>query len=117
MLLQDPNLQVWLYAHDTDMRCGIDGLASIAQSRLHLSANSGALFVFINRRRTMIKILYYSHGGYCLWCKRLERGRFQKVAGEGERRGLTWGQLHCLIDGINWQKMRRNKRLTTDFPL
>ena len=62
MLLQNPNLSVWLYVHGVDMRKQFDGLAALAQSKLKRPANSGELFVFINKRRTYIKILYYSRG-------------------------------------------------------
>ena len=49
MLLQDPNLSVWLYAHPVDMRKQFDGLAALAQSKLKRPANSGELFVFIKK--------------------------------------------------------------------
>ena len=71
MLLQEPNLRVWLYRHPADMRKQIDGLAALAQTKMNCQASSGELFVFINRRRTHVKILYYSKGGYALWLKRL----------------------------------------------
>jgi len=58
MLLQDPNLSVWLYPHPVDMRKQLDGLAALVQSKLKRPANNGELFVFINKRRTYIKILY-----------------------------------------------------------
>ena len=117
MLLQDPNLNVWLYNHATDMRCQYEGLAALVQSKLATSASSGDLFVFVNRRRTMIKILYYSKGGYCLWGKRLEEGRFQKVVGTAEKVLLNWAQLQCFIDGINWQKMAKSKRFIREDPV
>ena len=104
MLLQNPNLSVWLYVHGVDMRKQFDGLAALAQS------NSGELFVFINKRRTYIKILYYSRGGYCLWSKRLEQGHFHRVKSDGDKISLNWAQLQCLIEGINWQKAPQNKR-------
>ena len=110
MLLQDPNLTVWLYAHGVDMRNQFDGLAALAQSKLNRPANSGELFVFINKRRTYIKPLYYSRGGYCLWSKRLEQGQFQRVKSDDDKIALTWAQLQCLIEGINWQKAPQNKR-------
>ncbi len=110
MLLQDPNLNVWLYNKPADMRRQFDGLAALTQSKLNSQASSGDLFVFINRRRTMIKILYYSKGGYCLWCKRLERGRLHEIIDEAEKVPLSWTQLQCLIDGINWHKLHKNKR-------
>ncbi|NQY36668.1 MAG: IS66 family insertion sequence element accessory protein TnpB [Alteromonadaceae bacterium] len=110
MLLQDPNLSVWLYAQPVDMRKQFDGLAALAQSKLNSVASSGELFVFVNRRRTQIKILYYSHGGYCLWSKRLEQGQFHRVKNEGDKIPLNWAQLQCLIEGINWQKSAISKR-------
>lgn len=110
MLLQDPNLSVWLYAEPVDMRKQFDGLAALAQSKLKCTASSGELFVFVNRRRTQIKILYYSRGGYCLWSKRLEQGRFHQVKHDEDKIPLNWAELQCLIEGINWQKSAKNKR-------
>ena len=110
MLLQEPNLNVWLYNQAVDMRKQFDGLAALAQAQLGCRANCGDLFVFINRKRTLMKILYYSKGGYCLWSKRLEQGHFHRLIAEEEKIALDWAQLQCLIDGINWQKTQKNKR-------
>lgn len=113
MLLQEPNLHVWLYNQPTDMRKQLDGLAALAQTQMHCQASSGDLFVFINRKRTYMKILYYSKGGYCLWCKRLEKGRFHSVReddNDKDKQPLDWAQLQCLIDGINWQKYAKHSR-------
>ena len=115
MLLQEPNLNVWLYRHPADMRRQIDGLTALAQTKMNCQASSGELFVFINRRRTYMKILYYSKGGYCLWSKRLEQGRFQQVLGDhkgADKLPLNWAQLQCLVDGINWQKAAKSKRFS-----
>ena len=110
MLLQNPNVTVWLYAKPVDMRNQFDGLAALAQSQLKRPANSGELFVFINKRRTYIKILYYRSGGYCLWSKHLEQGQFQRVKSDDDKIVLNWTQLQCLIEGINWQKAPQSKR-------
>lgn len=110
MLIPGAQLQIWLYAQPVDMRKQFDGLAVLAQSKLQSQASSGDLFVFVNRKRTQIKILYYDSGGYCLWSKRLEQGRFHRVISDSDKIGLNWTQLQCLIDGINWQKMQKHKR-------
>jgi transposase len=110
MLLQEPNRKVWLYGPATDMRNQFNGLASLVQSSMAMRANNGDIFVFVNRRRTMMKALYYSHGGYCLWAKRLERGHFSKLS-ENAVQALSWAQLQCVIAGINWQQRPQNKRL------
>ena len=113
MLLQDPNLRVWLYTQPTDMRKQFDGLAALAKNKMAGSVSDGHLFVFINRKRTCMKALYYSQGGLCLWSKRLEQGRFHHVSADDNRHHtseLSWAQLQCLIDGIDWQKASKNVR-------
>ena len=110
MLLQDLNLSVWLYAHPADMRNKFNGLIALAHSKMQLSPSNGDLFVFMNKRRTHAKILYYSSGGYCLSSKRLEQGRFAKLEKRADKMALSWAQLQCLIDGINWQKVTQSKR-------
>lgn len=113
MLLQEPNLQVWLYTQPTDMRKQFDGLAAMAKNKMAASVVDGQLFVFINRKRTHIKALYYSRGGLCLWSKRLERGRFHQIGQDDhsvDKSRLTWAQLQCLIDGIDWQKAPKKLR-------
>ena len=110
MLLQDPNLKVWLYNHVTDMRKQFTGLAELVQSKLSESSSSGDLFVFLNRRRTQIKILYFSTGGYCLWSKRLEQGRFNNNGYQGDKVALNWAELQCLVEGIDLKNSRKRKR-------
>ena len=110
MLLQDPNLKVWLYGPAADMRNQFDGLAALVQSSMAMRANNGDVFVFVNRKRTMMKALYYSQGGYCLWAKRLERGHFAKLSNNAVQ-ALTWAHLQCVIAGINWQLRPQKKRL------
>jgi transposase len=102
--------RIWLYQKPVDMRRSFDGLAAIAQNVLSLSAASGDWFVFVNRRRTQMKILYFDSGGYCIFAKRLERGRFQVVAHDGDRLRLDGARLQCLISGLDWERARRNKR-------
>ena len=111
MLIQNPDLKIWLCTEPVDMRKQFDGLAALVQSKFGFRANNGELFVFINRKRTMMKVLYYSKGGFCLWSKRLERGLYQKLSSLTHQHPLTWTQLQCLIDGIDWQKAPQKRRL------
>ena len=71
---------------------------------------NGHLFVFINRRHTQIKILYFDRSGYCLWSKRLEQGRFNYNQSQGEKQSLNWTQLKLIIEGIELKNMRQTKR-------
>lgn len=77
---------------------------------------SGALFVFINKRQTHIKILYFDRSGYCLWAKRLEQGRFNYNRNGGEKQSLDWTQLKLILDGIEVKNTRQNKRYNHPLP-
>jgi transposase len=107
--------RIWLYRPAVDMRKQFDALVALVQSQMAVNAAGGDYFVFINRRRTHIKVLYYREGGYCLWYKRLEQGHFHQVQGESDKCPLSEAQLHCLIGGINWQKAVKNRRFSGDI--
>lgn len=99
--------QIWLAAGVTDMRRGMDGLASLVQITLEENPFSGHVFVFRGRRGHLIKILWWSGDGLCLFVKRLERGRFvwpQAVSGQVH---LTSAQLSMLLEGIDWRRPER----------
>jgi transposase len=68
--------RVWLVAGVTDMRRGFDGLAANVQTALDANPFGGHVFVFRGKRGDLIKVLWWDGYGRCLFCKRLERGRF-----------------------------------------
>ena len=104
------SVRVWLYRRPTDMRKSYNGLSALAKHVLNEEPLSGALFVFINRRRTQLKCLYFDDGGYCIWAKRLERGRFQ-VSWDGDVKGfLDAKTLQHIIDGIDLKSVRQLTR-------
>lgn len=74
MLTRPPRL--WLCTVAVDMRRSYDGLAALVRHHLGRDPLSGHGFVFVNRRRTQLKCLYFDSDGYCIWSKRLERGQF-----------------------------------------
>ena len=77
MLLARSGLRIWLCCEPTDMRKSFYGLSALVRTRLCEDPLNGALFVFVNRRKTLLKALYFESDGYCIWSKRLERGQFQ----------------------------------------
>jgi len=77
MFSPDTHLKVHLALGATDMRKSINGLSLLVESHLEMDPFSGHLFVFCNRRRHMLKILYWDKNGFCLWHKRLEKDRFK----------------------------------------
>lgn len=110
MLLLESAIRVWLYALPVDMRKSFDGLSAVVRQKLAEDPTSGQLFVFINRRRTQLKVLYFERGGYCLWSKRLEAGRFHFDGLGRDRQALSWTELQLIIEGIDLSSLRRFKR-------
>jgi transposase len=100
--------QYFLYAAATDMRKSFDSLCGIVQSKLSRKATSGEVYVFLNRRRTQIKLLHWEHGGFVMYYKRLERGNFElPVLKDGS---LTWSQLVMMIEGVSQKDIKMRKR-------
>lgn len=103
---------VYLCKAPVDFRKGIQGLAVLVEAQLSLDPFSERLFVFCNRRRDAIKILYWERNGFCLWHKRLERERFRWPADrEGAVVTLSAQQLNWLLDGYDIARMRPHKTL------
>ena len=100
MIRPDPKATVYLYADPVDMRKSIDGLAALVEQEKALSPFSPALFVFCNRGRDKIKLLYWERNGFVLWYKRLEKFRFCWPGSELPL-PLNGEQLNRLLDGYD----------------
>jgi len=93
------------------MRKSYDGLSVLVKQKLKEDPLSGHLFVFINRKQTQMKILYFDRTGYCIWSKRLEQGRFHyRKDQEGGKQPLDWARLKMIIEGIDTSQLRQFKR-------
>jgi len=110
MLFPESQVRIWLYNRPCDMRKSYDGLSALVKNHLGQDPLSGELFVFINRKRTQMKILYFDRSGYCVWGKRLEQGRFQAHAGGGDTKCLDWTKLKLILEGIDMHSVRYFKR-------
>jgi transposase len=93
---------VYLAVGNTDMRKAINGLCILVEQAMELNPFSGDLFVFCNRTRTIIKILYWDHNGFCLWHKRLEKHRFKWPRSREEVIGIDARQLNWLLAGLDF---------------
>lgn len=100
MIRPDPGIEVFLYADYVDMRKSIDGLASLVQSETELSPFTCKLFVFCNRQRDKVKLLYWERNGFVLWYKRLEKYRF-KWPGTEAPETMNGELLNQLLDGYD----------------
>jgi len=105
-------LPVHLAAEPVDMRKSINGLSVLVADHLALNPLSGALFVFYNRARDKIKVLYWDRNGFCLWYKRLEKHRFhipEHISGGCIE--LSSDQLSWLLGGLNLSVAKGHSRL------
>lgn len=107
MISPPSGTQIWLAAGVTDMRRGMDGLAALVQSTLAENPFSGHVFIFRGRRGDLIKLLWWSGDGLCLFAKRLERGRFVWPQATEGSVYLSNAQLSMLIEGIDWRRPMR----------
>ena len=101
---------IYLCRTATDMRKSFDGLHALVVQHLEEDPFSGALFVFVNRRRTMVKVLYWDRDGFALWYKRLEQGTFKLPAAGGDKIELDAAQLSMLLEGITPRRINRRYR-------
>lgn len=111
MLTPASNVKVYIAKGSTDMRKAINGLSILVESRMELDPFTGNLFVFSNRRRNMIKALYWDHNGFCLWQKRLERERFRWPEGKEEVMKISTRELRWLLDGLEVEQQRAHRQL------
>lgn len=106
------NYRVFLRPGSTDMRKSINGLSGIVQNEIRLDPYSQSLFVFSNRRRDLVKILYWDRNGFCLWMKRLERDRFPWPQDAQSVLEITAEQLSWLLNGIDFRRAHGALRYT-----
>jgi transposase len=113
MLTLPRAVKIYLAAGPVDLRKSIDGLGALAQANGH-DPFSGHLFVFTSRRGDRVKILTWDRGGFVLYYKRLERGRFKlpEIAPGAEEVELDATQLAMLLDGIDVKRVPAPKRWT-----
>jgi transposase len=114
MIALPPQIRVFLYRLPTDMRKSFHGLVALTESSLMQDPLSGSLFVFVNRRRDRIKILYWGQTGFCIWYQQLQKGTYQlpDEASLEERQAVevTRSQLSLILDGIDLSSARQRMR-------
>jgi len=113
MMRPGEEIEVYLYRGVVDMRKSIDGLSAIIEQELSLSPFSEKLFVFCNRRRDKIKVLYWERSGFVLWYKRLEKHRFPWPSRDKEGvLQMTGRELNWLLDGIDFFRIKPHETLS-----
>jgi transposase len=98
--------RILAYREAVDMRKQFDGLVALVQHALGEDPLSGTVYVFFNRRRNILKAVYWDRTGFCLFAKRLEHGRFV-LQGTERTRSLDDRTMRLLLDGIQLGRRRR----------
>jgi transposase len=111
MIMLPCAVRIFLCTRPTDMRKGFDGLTGLVQQCFAQDPLTGHLFLFVNRRRDRIKILYFDRDGLAIWYKRLEAGSFE-IPATATRDGIELQpvQLAMILAGIDIKSARQRKR-------
>ena len=103
-------MKVYLGLGYTDMRKSVNGLSITVSECMEQDPFSGHLFVFCNRRRNILKILYYDHNGFALWYKKLEKSAFRWPENVSEVLEIGKVELFCLLQGMDINQPLVHKR-------
>jgi len=101
---------IFLCTQPTDMRKGINGLSGIVRSEFDSDPIDGSLYLFVNRRRDRMKILYFDGTGFWVFYKVLEQGTFETVVSTDKCVKMDATQLTMLLAGVSLVAVKRRKR-------
>jgi len=93
-----------------DMRKGFDGLSGLVRNYLNQDPTTGDVFVFLNKPRTHLKLLYWDGDGFVIFYKRLERGTFYFLANDAVSRELKRAELVLILEGVKLKDYKKKKR-------
>ncbi len=94
------------------MRCGIDSLSGIVRNQLNKNPLSGDLFVFVNKRRTQLKLLHWQEDGFALFYKRLEKGTYELPKPTNQTGQITTQDLLFMLQGVKLKSVQLRTRYT-----
>lgn len=97
--------RIFLYRGAADMRCGFDGLCGLVRFHLQGDPLCGGLFVFVNRRHTLVKILCWEGDGLAIYAKRLEQGTFRVPVGDAPSAEIDRRTLALLLEGVTPRRL------------
>lgn len=117
MLALGKTHRYFLHRHPTDMRNGFDGLSGIVRNKFLQSPLSGDIFIFINHRRSHIKLLQWQGDGFAIFYKRLEKGTYQitDVNEDVTHLEISSQELMLMLEGIELLSVKRRIRYQKDI--
>lgn len=112
MLSLAPGIQIFMATEAVDLRKGFDGLSAAVQTVFDRNVLDGHLFLFLNRRRDRVKILWWDRDGLAVFYKRLERGTYEipRHASGSKQLRLDATQLSLLLSGVQLESVKQRRR-------
>lgn len=106
------NVRLYLYNGYVDMRKGFNGLSGLVNNELDSNPLSGDIFIFLNRRGTLIKLLLWDKSGFVIYYKRLEKGTFQLPTTQSTKKAIELPRedLMMILEGIDLKTAQKRKR-------
>ena len=103
----------YVYTESTDMRNGIDSLSGIVKNQLQQNPLSGDLYIFLNKRKTQLKLLHWQDDGFAIFYKRLEKGTYElPIKGAGLSRQIKPEELLFMLQGVMLKTVKKRTRYT-----
>ncbi len=109
MLTLQEQTRVFIRPGKTDFRKSINGLSVLVQEHMKSNPFDGNFYVFCNRTRTMLKILYWDRNGFCLWHKRLEEDKFHWPRTAEDVHEITRDEYNWLMQGLDFYNAHKNR--------
>ena len=102
----------YVYSQSADMRSGIDSLSGLVRNQLQKNPLSGDLFIFVNKRKTQVKLLHWQEDGFALFYKRLEKGTYELPKLNSNSVQINAEQLLFMLQGLALKTLQKHKRYT-----
>ena len=102
----------YVYSQSADMRSGIDSLSGLVRNQLQKNPLSGDLFIFVNKRKTQVKLLHWQEDGFALFYKRLEKGTYELPKLNNNSLQINAEQLLFMLQGVALKTLQKHKRYT-----
>jgi transposase len=99
----------------TDFRKAINGLSGIIENQMRQDPLSGCYFVFCNKRKDRMKILYWDQNGFCLWYKRLEKDKFIWPMTEEDAQELSAEEFSWMLRGLDYRRAHKRLKYSSNF--
>jgi transposase len=109
MLAISSNAKIYFFQEPIDTRKGVEGLSFLVEKLFSGELTTGAYFVFVNRAKDRMKVLYWDNDGFAIWWKRLEKGSFRLLG--IDRAQIDRREFFMLLEGITPSKVQRRFKI------